>query len=284
MNFILIEDHNLVRQGVSKIIEEKSDFSCSGTFASIEDAKKFLADYCRTPDYQSLICIVDINLGGMSDDEDGLSLIRFIKEKYTRLSCICYSMFKGAGIVEQAVAAGAVAYVSKNADLEVLLQAMEKASKGDGSFFMEESLTSDYVIYTNLYHSLTKRERELTGLFFQHKSDEEIAQSMGITVRAVCNYMTRILSKLGVVSKKELMTKFGDMSGGGYKCIVDIYSRLASLMKKFTRNRLTFSHYKKSLLVYYLKNGKPKKLLHYCFFNGFLLNTGRPAALHRRKE
>ena len=219
MNFILIEDHNLVRQGVSKVIEEKSDFSCSGTFASIEDAKKFLADYCRTPDYQSLICIVDINLGGMSDDEDGLSLIRFIKEKYTRLSCICYSMFKGAGIVEQTVAAGAVAYVSKNADLEVLLQAMEKACKGDGSFFMEESLTSDYVIYTNLYHSLTKRERELTGLFFQHKSEEEIAQSMGITVRAVCNYMTRILSKLGVVSKKELMTKFGDM--GGYKCIED---------------------------------------------------------------
>ena len=59
----------------------------------------------------------------------------------------------------------------------------------------------------------------MTGLFFQHKSEEEIAQSMGITVRAVCNYMTRILSKLGVVSKKELMTKFGDM--GGYKCIED---------------------------------------------------------------
>ena len=55
----------------------------------------------------------------------------------------------------------------------------------------------------------------MTGLFFQHKSEEEIAQSMGITVRAVCNYMTRILSKLGVVSKKELMTKFGDMSVGG---------------------------------------------------------------------
>lgn len=213
MNFILIEDHNLVRQGVSKIIEEKSDFRCSGTFASIDEAKKFLADYCKAPDYQSLICIVDINLGDMSDDADGLYLIRFIKENYPRLNCICYSMFKGAGIVEQAVAAGAVAYVSKNADLEVLLQAMEKACKGDGSFFMEESLTSDYVIYTNLYHSLTKRERELTGLFFQHKSEEEIAQSMGITVRAVDNYMTRILSKLGVASKKELMAKFGDMGG-----------------------------------------------------------------------
>ncbi len=213
MNFILIEDHNLVRQGVSKIIEEKSDFRCSGTFATIDQAKAFLADYCKSPDYQSLICIVDINLGGMSDDADGLSLIRFIKENYPRLNCICYSMFKGAGIVEQAVAAGAVAYVSKNADLEVLLQAMEKAGKGDGSFFMEESLTSDYVIYTNLYRSLTKRERELTGLFFQHKSEEEIARAMGITERAVDNYMTRILSKLGVASKKELMAKFGDMGG-----------------------------------------------------------------------
>ena len=204
MNYIMIEDHNLVRQGVSKIIEEKSDFRCSAAFATVNETKAFLADY-RKDDYQPLICIVDINLG----QEDGLSLIRFIKDNYTRIYCICYSMFKGAGIVEQAVRAGAVGYVSKNADLEVLLQAMEKA--GSGTFFMEESLTSDYVIYTNLLQSLTKREKELTGLFFQNKNEEEIARLMGITTRAVDNYMTRILSKLAVGSKKELIKKFGDL-------------------------------------------------------------------------
>ena len=220
MNFIMIEDHNLVRQGVSKIIEEKSDFRCSGTFSSIDEAKVFLADYCRSTDYEPLICIVDINLGDKADDADGLSLISFIKENYPRLYSICYSMFKGAGIVEQAVASGASAYVSKNADLDVLLQAMKKA--GDGIFFMEESLTSDYIIYTNLYQSLTKRERELTGLFFQHKTEEEIARTMGITERAVDNYITRILSKLGVTSKKELMAKFGDMWGwGGVQALRD---------------------------------------------------------------
>ena len=209
MNFIMIEDHNLVRQGVSKIIEEKSNFKCKSSFADIVQAKCFLADYCKTPDYEPLLCIVDINLSGSDAGEgDGLSLIRFIKEKYSNIYCICYSMFKGAGIVEQAVRAGAVGYVSKNADLEVLLQAMEKADKG--KFFMEESLTSDYVVYTNLYNSLTKREKELTGLFFQNKTEEEIAEIMCITPRAVDNYMTRILSKLGVVSKKELIKKFGD--------------------------------------------------------------------------
>ena len=204
MNFIMIEDHNLVRQGVSKIIEEKSDFRCTGTFSTVNEAKSFLADYCKT-DYQPLLCIVDINLG----DEDGLSLIRFIKDNYQKIYCICYSMFKGAGIVEQAVSAGAAAYVSKNADLEVLLQAMEKADKN--TFFMEDSLTSDYVIYTNLFQSLTKREKELTGLFFQNKNEDEIARIMGITPRAVDNYMTRILSKLAVSSKKELIKKFGDV-------------------------------------------------------------------------
>lgn len=208
MNFIMIEDHNLVRQGVSKIIEEKSDFHCAGTFATVSDTKAFLADYCKA-DYQPLICIVDINLG----EEDGLSLIRFIKDNFPKIYCICYSMFKGAGIVEQAVRAGAVGYVSKNADLEVLLQAMEKA--GNGTFFMEESLTSDYVIYTNLLQSLTKREKELAGLFFQNKNEEEISNLMGITPRAVDNYMTRILSKLAVSSKKELLKKFGNSIVGG---------------------------------------------------------------------
>ena len=209
----MIEDHNLVRQGVSKISEEKSDFRCAGTFASVSETKAFLADYCNgsdagtveKPQYDSLLCIVDINLG----EEDGLSLIRFIHENYPNVFCICYSMFKGAGIVEQAVTAGAVGYVSKNADLEVLLQAMQKADKG--SFFMEESLTSDYVIYTNLLQSLTKREKELTGLFFQNKNETQIAELMGITPRAVDNYMTRILSKLGIESKKELLKKFGNV-------------------------------------------------------------------------
>ena len=204
MNFIMIEDHNLVRQGVSKIIEEKSTFHCAGTFSTVNEAKSFLEDYCKS-EFEPLICIVDINLG----EEDGLSLIRFIKDKYSKIYCICYSMFKGAGIVEQAVSAGAVGYVSKNADLEVLLQAMEKADKG--IFFMEESLTSDYVIYTNLFQSLTKREKQLTGLFFQNKNEEEIAELMGITPRAVDNYMTRILSKLAVSTKKELIKKFGDV-------------------------------------------------------------------------
>ncbi len=206
MKYIIVEDHNLVRQGVSKIIEEKSDFRCLGTFATVSDSKAFLSDYCQAA-YQPLICIVDINLG----EEDGLSLIRFIKDNYQNIYCICYSMFKGAGIVEQSVRAGAVGYVSKNADLEVLLEAMHKANSG--TFFMEESLTSDYVIYTNLLQSLTKREKELAGLFFQNKNEEEIAQLMGITPRAVDNYMTRILSKLAVGSKKELMSKFGDMGG-----------------------------------------------------------------------
>ena len=205
MNFIMVEDHNLVRQGVSKIIEEKSSFKCAGTFASVAETKAFLSAYTETP----LICIVDINLGESDAmDGDGLSLIRFIKERYPKIYCICYSMFKGAGIVEQAVSAGAVGYVSKNADLEVLLEAMEKADSG--SFFMEERLTSDYVIYTNLYLSLTKREKELAGLFFQNKTEEQIALIMGISTRAVDNYMTRILSKLGVSSKKELMFRFGD--------------------------------------------------------------------------
>ena len=210
MNFIMVEDHNLVRQGVSKIIEEKSSFKCAGTFATAAETKVFLADYCKDgAACEPLVCIVDINLGEKDEiDGDGLSLIRFIKDKYPKIYCICYSMFKGAGIVEQAVSAGAVGYVSKNADLDVLLEAMEKADTG--KFFMEESLTSDYVIYTNLFLSLTKREKELAGLFFQNKTEDQIAQIMGITPRAVDNYMTRILSKLGVVSKKELIKKFGD--------------------------------------------------------------------------
>ena len=50
-------------------------------------------------------------------------------------------------------------------------------------------------------------------MYYMNKTEEEIAQIMSITPRAVDNYMTRILSKLGVVTKKELLQKFGFQQG-----------------------------------------------------------------------
>ena len=82
MNFIMVEDHNLVCKGVCKIIEEKSDFKCIGTFSTVDEALKFLNEYMlyspQTQSTQPIICIVDINLGHQEDnEEDGFSLIKY---------------------------------------------------------------------------------------------------------------------------------------------------------------------------------------------------------------
>ena len=140
------------------------------------------------------------------NEEDGFSLISYIRQNFQNINCICYSMFTGAGIVEKAISVGALGYVSKNADLSVLLKAMDNASQN--KVYIEDSLTSDYIVYTNLFSSLTKREKELTELYIQGKNDEQIAQMMDISQRAINNYWTRILSKLGVASKKELIEKY----------------------------------------------------------------------------
>lgn len=211
MNFVMVEDHNLVCQGVCKIIEEKSDFKCIGTFSTVDEALKFLNEYMlsspQTQSTQPIICIVDINLGHQEDnEEDGFSLIEYIAKHFHNINCICYSMFKGAGIVEKAISLGALGYVSKNADLSVLLKAMQNASQN--KIYIEENLTSDYVVYTNLFNSLTKREKELTELYLQGKNDDQISVLMNISKRAINNYWTRILSKLGVASKKELIDKY----------------------------------------------------------------------------
>ena len=207
----MVEDHNLVCKGVCKIIEEKSDFKCIGTFSTVDETLKFLNEYMlyspQTQSTQPIICIVDINLGHQEDnEEDGFSLIKYITKNFHNINCICYSMFKGAGIVEKAISLGAFGYVSKNADLSVLLKAMQNASQN--KVYIEENLTSDYVVYTNLFNSLTKREKELTELYLQGKNDDQISVLMNISKRAINNYWTRILSKLGVASKKELIDKY----------------------------------------------------------------------------
>lgn len=209
----MVEDHNLVCQGVCKIIEEKSNFQCIGTFSTVDEAKNFLNYNSNdklislSDTNQPLICIVDINLKNQEEnEEDGFSLISYIRQNFQNINCICYSMFTGAGIVEKAISVGALGYVSKNADLSVLLKAMQYASQN--KVYIEDSLTSDYIVYTNLFSSLTKREKELTELYIQGKNDEQISQMMDISQRAINNYWTRILSKLGVASKKELIEKY----------------------------------------------------------------------------
>lgn len=202
MNFIMLEDHNLVREGVSNIIESKTSFKCLGTFPAPEDAKKFIEDFFSDKD-EDLICITDINLGS----KDGLEFIRDVKKTFPRLYCLVYSMFTGAGIVEQAVRAGACGFVSKNADSKVLIEAMGEYK--NRKFFMETELSSDYVIYTSLFQSLTKREKELLDLFFLEKTNEDIAEKMGISTRSIENYFSRIFSKMGVSGRKEMIELYG---------------------------------------------------------------------------
>lgn len=202
MDFITVEDHELVREGVTKIIEEKSSYSCGGKCSTIAEATALIEKYAEKN--EKVICLVDINLGS----EDGLDLIRKCSSDYKNALFIAYTMYSGAGIVNKAIEAGAKAYISKNADITELLKAFESVVS-DGEFYLETALSQDFIIYSSLLKSLTNRESEVVNLLFQKKSTKEIAEILEISDRTAENYFSRIYDKLGVKDKDALIRRFG---------------------------------------------------------------------------
>lgn len=201
MDFIIVEDHELVREGATKLVEEKSGHTCAGKCKSIEEAVSLIKPYAEKG--EQIVCLVDINLG----DEDGLDLIKICSAEYPNVFCIAYTMFSGSGIINQAIDAGAKGYVSKNADISELVTAFDKVIAG--GIYIEANLAQHYIIFNSLVKSLTKRELAVFNMILQKKSTGEIADNLEISIRTAENYFSRIYDKLGVRGKDELIAKFG---------------------------------------------------------------------------
>lgn len=183
-------------------ISENSDWICVGTGAEQKDTIEKLNKLEILPQ----IVVTDINLGNGSEDYSGIKLIEKINKSFDSIKCICYSMFKSPGIIQMALDIGAKGYVSKNAGEKELLECMEMVLKGET--YVEKSLTQAVITYNNEISSFTKRERSVLDLIIQHKSNDEIADILGVQKRAIETYTSRLYDKTGCANRQELINMF----------------------------------------------------------------------------
>ena len=101
---------------------------------------------------------------------------------------------------------GALGYVSKNADITVLKQALDSVAKG--KIFIQQDLIASYVNMNSIMGVLTRREKELIKHLCSKRTNEEIAQIMGISERSLANYFSRIYNKTGVENRLQLEEYF----------------------------------------------------------------------------
>ncbi|MEM9159698.1 MAG: response regulator transcription factor [Verrucomicrobiota bacterium] len=198
----IVDDHPLVRQGLSQIIAGQEDMEVCG---EAEDSPSAMQGVGNTnPD----AIIVDISLQG----NNGLELIKNIKAVYDTIPIMVFSMHDETIYAQRALRAGAKAYVMKKESSDKVVTAIHKIMKGE--IYVSASV-ADQVLHqivngpNNVSQSpidrLTDRELEVVQLIGRGLSTREIAESLNLSVKTIESHRAHVKEKLNLRNATELV-------------------------------------------------------------------------------
>ena len=176
----IVDDHALVRAGLSRLLEQSPHYTVVGTAANAAGAIALVRT--TRPD----ILLLDLSL----PDQDGLSIIPQLRTISPTTKIIVISMYDEPEYARAAIDHGACGLVSKAAPPEDLYAAIARARAGSLAPPEEH---------------LTEREREIMALLRRGKEDAEIAAILDISAKTVANYCEHLMGKLGVHTRAGLI-------------------------------------------------------------------------------
>ena len=198
----VVDDHPIVRQGLTLLINRESDLAVCGEAEEMHSALRSIQ--AVKPD----ILIVDISLNG----PDGLELLKNIRIKLPRLPVLILSMHDESVYAERALRVGANGYIMKQEATEKVLVALRRILSGEiyVSEKIANSMLQHYVHGTNsARHSsvaeLTNRELEVFRLIGEGHGTRQIADELHLSVKTVESYQAHIKEKLSLRSARELV-------------------------------------------------------------------------------
>jgi DNA-binding NarL/FixJ family response regulator len=187
---LLVEDHELVREGLRMLLEQERDFAIIGEASTVDEAmERALA---MPPD----VILLDIGL----QDEDGVPLIRVLHARVPASRILVLSMFADAETVRQALLAGAAGYLVKGASVGELTAAVRAVASG-GTFLhsaVAGVVLDDGLRWLRNGAQLSPREREVVSLLGDGRSPSWIAAALGISVHTVRRHVANAGDKLNV--------------------------------------------------------------------------------------
>jgi DNA-binding NarL/FixJ family response regulator len=193
---MVVDDHPVVRDGLTAILELQSDMQVVGEAADGPGAVA-LAQAVQ-PD----VIIMDLELPGF----DGAEALAQIKRSCPATQVIILTAFSSDQLIVKAVRAGASGYLLKGAVREELVRAVRIAAAG-GSL-LQPALVARLMDQAGepaqpVGEPLTEREREVLGLLVEGLRNKEIADRLAITERTVKFHVGVLFQKLGVSSRAE---------------------------------------------------------------------------------
>ena len=198
IRLLIVDDQNVVREGLAAILANYSDIEIVG---QAEDGIKAVILAKQT---QPDVMLLDMVMPG----QDGLTTIPKVKEVSPETRILVVTGFAETERVFQAIKAGALGYLLKDATRDQLLQAVRDVSEGRASLhpsiavrLIHEIDHPSELLYTA--NPLTRRESETLLLIARGLSNQEIADKLVVNDRTVAKYVSGILNKLHVANRTQ---------------------------------------------------------------------------------
>jgi DNA-binding NarL/FixJ family response regulator len=195
---MIVDDHDVVRQGVRALINEVPDWTVCAEAADGADALQLATE--TKPD----IVIVDIAMPGTS----GIDLIIQLKELLPEVAILVLTLHESERIASRALRAGARGYVFKSDPAHQLVEAISSLSRGHPFFSpaVSEDLLQFYLnpVRADDEDQLTSRERQLAKLVAEGKSNKQIAILLKVSVKTVETHRSSMMKKIGAKSSADI--------------------------------------------------------------------------------
>lgn len=192
-SILIVDSEQLLRDGLRQILSEQTDFTVVGDVGDGVAAVEFVSE--NPVD----VAIVEGQLPGL-----GIEAVRRISAESPKTACVVLSRLQGPLQVQQALLAGAAAFVPKDSPSGDLITAVREASVGrsylapgvaDQVVSVLRSSADGSVAPTT---RLTGRQHEVLGLIVDGLSTKEVAAELGISIKTAQTHRAKIMSKVGV--------------------------------------------------------------------------------------
>ncbi len=192
---LLVDDHTMVRRGLATFLMVYDDLELAGEAGSGEAAIELCGQV--SPD----VVLMDL----MMPDMDGATATRLIRQRYPRVQVVVLTSFKEEQMVQQALQAGAIAYLLKDVSADELARAIRAAHAGRATLSPEAAQALVHAANQPPApgHDLTERERVVLALMVEGLSNTQIAARLVVSPSTIKTHVSNILSKLGVASRSE---------------------------------------------------------------------------------
>jgi len=194
---LVVDDDHIVRQGITRLLDDMDDFEIVGMCSTGEDALEFIEEH------KVDVVLLDLNMPGWG----GLETTKRLHVKNANLKIIICTVSKSNNLPKQLFKAGAMGYLTKGCDVTEMARAIKEAHCGRKYISVEiaqgmaVNLHSEEV---NVFERLSQREMQVLMMILQGEKSSFIAENLSLSPKTISTYRARILEKLQVKGDMDL--------------------------------------------------------------------------------